>query len=167
MTGKTMLDRQGRSAGNLFTFALLGVFSVLALFAVIAGARVYHGVADTAEENYRVRTAMTYVAGKVRKTDANGQIAVLQADGTTVLTLREEIDGAQFETYIYYTEDGICEYFGRGGQAFSTAYGEKIVDAAGFSVSLEDGCLHLSVTDAENIEHRLTLYLQCGTEAET
>lgn len=166
MTGKQIAYRQGHSAGSLLTFALLGIFAVLSLFAVIASARVYHKVADTADENYRVRTAMTYVAGKVRKADQSGKIAVQEHDGVRVLTLREEINGAQFETYIYYADGGICEYFGRSGQTFSSAYGEKIVDADGFFASIDDDCLTVSVTDAENLEHSLTLYLQCGAEAE-
>lgn len=159
--GRNQRLRPHRAASGAFVFLLLAGFALLSMLVVAVGAEVYRTVEKQAEENYDARTALSYVAGKVRSCDAASAVSVATLDGEPVLQLCEEIEGVPYCTYIYWYQGGLQEYFGAAARAFNPAFGETIVPAAGFEAQLgDDGLLHVCVTDARGGAHSLTLYLQ-------
>ena len=163
-----MIDRRGRgnpgvgAVRGMFMFVLLAAFAVLSVIVVLVGARVYRAVDARGSDNYATRTALSYIAGKVRASDGAGQIGTVRLDGTEALALSADYDGTVYVTYIYAYEGRLMEYFGREGRAFSLSYGEAIGEAAGFSSEIAGGLLILSVENADGRTETLKLYLQSG-----
>ncbi len=163
-----MTSRRGRSnqgAGavrGMFMFVLLAAFAVLSVIVVLVGARVYRAVDARGSDNYATRTALSYIAGKVRASDAAGQIATVNLDGAEALALSADYDGTVYVTYIYAYEGRLMEYFGREGKEFSLSHGETIGEAGGFASELSDGLLLVSILSAEGRTETLKLYLQSG-----
>ena len=78
-----MRHRQARShtVDFLFTLSLFCVFTVCALLLVTLGVQVYRSTARYLEDTYSARTALAYVAEKVRQHDARGCAALTQLEG--------------------------------------------------------------------------------------
>lgn len=117
----------GAFAG-LMVWLLIGLFAVMCMFCVVAGAEVYRGAVRTAESNADLRTAVSYVAGKVRAWDRQGAIKVEPWEHGTALMLTEEIDGELYTTCIYGWKGGVWEVFALSGSEFDPDGGECIAD---------------------------------------
>ena len=69
----------------LFTLALFCVFCASALAVVLIGADVYTSTARNMDQNFSARTAVSYVAEKVRQSDAAGAVALGEIGGGQAL----------------------------------------------------------------------------------
>jgi len=127
--------RGGERIGSLFTFALFGVFMLLAILVVVIAADGYRGVVATADSVDEVRTALGYVAGKLRSDAATSGVRMLDADGVTGLILSEEYEGDVYETYIFFRDGTLYEVaFDAGVYGFDPEDGWRLVSVADFSV---------------------------------
>lgn len=156
------LNQSVGAVRGMFMFALLAVFAVLSVIVVLVGARVYRAVDERGSDNYTTRTALSYIAGKVRASDAAGRIKTISLDGAEALVLEADYDGTLYATYIYAHEGQLMEYFGREGREFSLSHGETIGAAGGFTSALQDGLLILSIQSEDGRTETLKLYLQSG-----
>ncbi|MDO4573183.1 MAG: DUF4860 domain-containing protein, partial [Clostridia bacterium] len=91
-------ENQGAGAvRGVFLFALLAVFALLSLIVVLGGARVYRAIDARGAQNYAARTALSYVAGKVRAGDeAEGLRVEALEDGAALLCLSSEYGGEEY-----------------------------------------------------------------------
>ena len=161
----TFLPRKNRGVGavhGMFMFMLLAAFALLSVIVVLVGARVYRSVDQRSGENYDTRTALSYIAGKIRAADASGQIETVQIEDREVLVLSAEYDGRAYVTYIYVHNDRLMEYFGRKDATFSPPYGDMIAKAEDFHCSLENNLLSFSITSTDGTLRTMTLFLQSG-----
>ncbi len=124
----------GGQVRGLFTFALLVCFALLSLLIVLLGVRVYETIEERAAVTHGSRTALLYLAGKVRAADPAG-IAIMEQEGGQVLVIAAEHEGERYHTYIYRREGVLCEYFGSASRAFDPAFGEAIIPAEGFEAA--------------------------------
>lgn len=167
------MTRQGRNAAafggpvkGAFAFALLAAFALISLLIVLLGARVYRLVEDTSERNFESRTALSYVAGKVRALDAADAVNVETIDGADVLVLTAAYNGTRYNTYIYYDGGSLCECFARADRGLTRALGDKLVPLSGFSVSRDDSLLFVGITGTDGTETALRLFLQASAGEE-
>ena len=161
MSGAARRGRaRGASASGLFLFLLLAAFSVLSLLAVLVGAKVYERIDARSAQNYETRTALSYIAGKVRAFDAAGAVETSDADGCPALLLHADYNGTRYTTYIYVYEGSLMEYFARADAAFTPRYGESVAEAEALSVSLQDGLLSVRLTCADGETSSIDLFLQ-------
>lgn len=130
------MNRQGwtlRGANGFNAFLLIGVFTVMALLVVVLGAGVYQRIVARADENYALRTALTYVTGKVRASmgsDVDVEITRLW-DGIYGLSLTE----GDYATRIYAHDGTLYEIFSALDAEFAPEDGQKIGDVDDFSVA--------------------------------
>lgn len=61
--------QSGHVVDFLFTLSLFGVFTICALIVAAIGVQVYQNTVSNMENNYTVRTSLTYVAEKIRQHD--------------------------------------------------------------------------------------------------
>lgn len=158
-----MRHRRARShtVDFLFTLSLFCVFTVCALLLVTLGVQVYRSTAWYLEDTYSARTALAYVAEKVRQHDARGCAALTQVEGETALLLTDEIDGSIYETYIYPDGKYLCELVVRQGTAVSADMGQQILEAEGFSITdLGDGFLRFTAPDSRGETYTFLLHLR-------
>ena len=92
---------QSHTVDLLFTLSLFCVFAVCAFLVITMGVRVYRSTAQYLEDTYSARTALSYVAEKIRQHDAEGQVALTQLEGRNAILLTDEIEGSLYETYLY------------------------------------------------------------------
>ena len=142
----------------VFVIVLFLLFSLSALALVILGGNVYSGVLDRMDENYALRTPLAYVATKVRQGDARGAIRLDDALGTTALVLTEDAGGESYETWIYYYDGALREYYVSQGLQFLPAEGMEVVETAGFTIEQEDdGLLRFTCTAADGGQTELAV----------
>jgi len=124
--------REGVKKRHIFqVFAVLCAVSVFALcvfYAVALGARVYRSVSRTLDESYAVHACINYISAKIRGGDKKGCVEIGDLEGTPALVLIEEIDGEEYESYIYSYGGRLCELFCLRGARFSPEDGMALLD---------------------------------------
>jgi len=166
---RTFLPQKNRGTGavhGMFMFMLLAAFALLSVIVVLVGARVYRSVDQRSGENYETRTALSYIAGKIRASDASGQVDTAWIVDREVLVLSAEYDSITYVTYIYVHNGRLMEYFGRIDATFAPAYGDMIAKAQDFHCQLDDKLLSFSITGTDGTLRTMTLFIQSG-EVET
>lgn len=141
---------------NLIVWLLIGMFAVMCLFCVVAGAEVYRGTVKNAGINADLRTAVSYVAGKVRAWDRQGAVSVGKwADGDSLM-LTEEIDGEEYTTCIYGWDGGIYEIFALSDSEFTPDGGQRIANGEDLKLRFSRPDLlemTITVNGAEYVTH--------------
>lgn len=153
--------QKSHTADVLFTLALFCVFAVSALAVVLIGADVYKRTAAGMETSFTSRTALSYVAQKVRQSDERGAVALTQLGGETALRLSQSLDGKGYHTYIYYYDGSLRELFCADSQTPAPGMGQALLELNGFSIEEDpSGCLRFTAQGADGSESRLLLSLK-------
>lgn len=140
-----MNRRRNHSIDVVFALALFCTFAVSVLMVLMMGASSYRGVTDAMNSDYQDRTGAGYIAEKIRHFDARGAITAGQFDGNDALLLKQEIDGTEYITYIYYYDGYIRELLTENDSGMTAEAGEKVIEAAGFTVKqLESGMIKIT-----------------------
>ncbi len=148
MSKRRATDAGGHMISGLFSFALFGVFVLLSLLIVVIGVNGYRNVVNTGDSVGEVRTAMGYVAGKLRSDAATNGVRLVHEADVDALVLTEEYDGNVYETYIFHRDGALYELTMRAGrQAFDPEDGWRLAAVTSFSAEkVDDHLLRLSVT---------------------
>ncbi len=157
----------------LFILALFGAFAITALFVVLFGARIYKTTVSNMNTNYEKRTAMSYLAEKIRSHDYTNGVDVSDidkadaADDHSVLELYQEMGGKKYVTYLFLKDGYLKEFTAEESYDFDYSKGTDILAINEFRVRKEsDGLYRFNVTDTngEKTEFFVTLY--SGTDGE-
>ena len=111
----------------VFALALFALYTSVALILVAIGARVYMSTENTMTRNYDERTSVLYVAQRVRQSDSHGQIRVEQLAGSDALVFSETINGRSYETWLFVSEEHLCELLVAADQEPDIAMGQRIM----------------------------------------
>lgn len=148
---------------GVFVFLLIGMFAIASVLLVLTGVQVYRGVTVAAQENSDYQLALSYLRGKVRTYDHEDGVSLKDIEGRQTLCLREEIDGETYETYIYYYEGAICEYFSAEEEEFDPDWGERLTEVGALRFEpLTPSLLKVDVTLADGSEHVMHMALRAG-----
>ncbi len=140
---------------------MLGTFAVAALFLVNIGVQVYKNIVVANNDNFELRTSLSYMATKVRQADAAGTVALREVDGVKVLVLGEENEDGAFETYLYFFDGYLYEHFMEKDGYFEPGYGMETFEAAEFYMEeTKDGQLYFKVTGRAGDTQELYLTLR-------
>ncbi|MEG2054462.1 MAG: DUF4860 domain-containing protein [Oscillospiraceae bacterium] len=102
---------KGHMVDVLFTLALFCVFTASALIVVLIGTNVYKTTVSNMQSSFSERTAMAYVAQKVRQNDVENALSVGSVEDQRALVIKEKTDNGVFLTYIYCYNGELCELF--------------------------------------------------------
>jgi hypothetical protein len=144
-----------RRSDSLFTLLLFCLFMVLALILVVVISGLYQRTAAAAAGDYQLRTAMNYMANKVRRAP-EGTVRTALIDGRQVLALESD-EG--YSTLIYWEDGKLRELVSASDddQPLWSA-GTVIVELKAFAVFREGGLLCLRcTTDQETALLKLAL----------
>lgn len=144
----------------LFTLALFCVFAASSLMVVMIGANVYQETAESMEQNNTLRTSLTYVAEKLRQSDAAQGVTLSQLEGQPALVLRQTFNETVYETWIYHYDGALCELFIPQGNEIHLAEGRKVVDVNNFTVTESNDCFTLTAMDKNGQERATTVSLR-------
>lgn len=123
---------------DLLSLTVFAVFALCVLLVLLIGGRVYRNLVDGGSESYQSRTAVQYVATRVRQ---GNTVAVESFDGGDALVLREEINGRSYVTRIYCHEGWLWELYCAESAQLSRADGERVLEVEKLAFSLTDGFL--------------------------
>lgn len=138
-------NRKGHTIDMIFPLLFLLLFGISAMTVTLQGARIYEKTTDGLQENYTVRTAVTYLQEKVREHSAVSAAEIQTIEGVTVLVFTEEIAGEEYMTCIYQQEGYLRELFCRRKDGIHLVNGQELMPLDSFSVSKKGSLLYFTV----------------------
>lgn len=165
MSKKKTFHEPAHFTDLLFSLGLLCLFTFSALTVILIGAHVYKQTSLDMKANYTTRTALTYVAEKIRQHDSDNSIELGTIEDTPALKLTESIDGILYITYIYEDNHSLKELFVQESQPVTKAQGESILEVQDFSIEKAGNHLfRFTVTDEENTSASLLLHIRSNSD---
>lgn len=141
----------------LLVFALL---CTSALFVLLTGADVVKRLNARDQESFNARTAVQYIATRVRQADARGMVSVRSVGDRSVLVLSEEIEQERYETLVYSDAGFLCELFVEAGLNLDLEFGERILPLQAALFRDEGTHIRAQLTMDDGSEHRILLALR-------
>jgi hypothetical protein len=143
-----------------FSLALLCVFLITGVLVILTGAGVYRDTVRSSEVNYGTRTALSYIAEKVRQNDRNGSISLgATDDGVPALLIGSEYQETPYVTYIYASGGELRELFVRQDAPADSSGGTSLLETASLSFEeLDGGLLRITAADGEGNASSLLLH---------
>ena len=154
--------RNERKAYSLSTVAALFVLAAFALgiLSVLLGSTgAYQRLLRRDRQTDDSRSAVQYLATKVRQAPAPGSLQVVPFGEGDAMQIKEKEDGS-FVTRIYCHEGWLMELFCAVDSELLPEDGEKVLPMECLVASLDNGCLTLSVTDGTGREQKLLFSLR-------
>lgn len=155
---------QTHTIDTLFTVLLLLSFLLFSMLVAGTGSMVYQKSTDSLNRNYTSRTALSYLAEKLRQHDQSGCIAITRLDNDLpALALYEEQSEARYCTYLYFYDGALRELFTQASNTPSVDMGTAIAELADFTFcpdpASESSTLLLTVTDADGSSDTARIHL--------
>jgi hypothetical protein len=150
---------------NLFSVLLIiGVFILTSLILVNVGIGAYKNIVLTTNDNFQLRTSLSYVATKVRQSDTVDSLYIEEKEGISVLVLGEEIEGDRYETLIYPYKGYLCELYREAGMDYDLSYGVPTIEIDQFIIKLtDDGYLQLKAQNKAGEVEELLVFPRTGS----
>lgn len=143
----------------LIALLLFGLFAVCVLAVLLTGADAYRRLTDRDRAAFDRRTAVQYLATRVRQADTAGGVAVESFDGVTALKLDAQSD---YPTWLYCYDGQLMELYCYFEERPGPEDGQPLMELGGLEVTLEDGLLTLGLTQPGGEEDTLLLSLRSG-----
>jgi len=150
------------SLTGVFVLLVFAVFMVSVLLILLSGADIVQKLTNRDQNTYTQRTAVQYLTTRIRQADRSGAVYTKESDGTSALILTEQIDGSEYQTHVYCYDGYLREMLCPAGVTLSPEFGEKILPAEAFSVSLDGSllCAELQLSEGKTD----TLYWKLRSE---
>ena len=152
---------------SLVALLLFGVFAVCILSVLLTGADAYRRLTQRDQASYNYRTAVQYLATRIRQMDRAGSVSVRAFEGRDALVLTEEIDGARYETRVYDHDGYLCELFTAADSGAMPEDGEKILPVDTLRIYMEEPLenqIRFLIRMLDGHEEELILFLRSGEE---
>ncbi|MCR4955942.1 MAG: DUF4860 domain-containing protein [Lachnospiraceae bacterium] len=157
---------------SVFVLLLFVVFAGSVLLVLLFGASSYESLVKRDTKAYNDRTAISYVAAKIRHSDEKNSVYVgsftkredPSADGISTLYLKLIAEGETYYTKIYYYDGYIREVLCEENAGLLPQDGNEIMKAKGLSFTEKDQLLQIKVLNEDGSESALKLALRSEQE---
>ena len=142
------MTRRGYTLVELVLVMFLLIMVAFFVFAVTgAGSQTYLRLQDRQERISDLRTGLSYIDVKIRSHDRTGSLAVETEPigGSPAVTIRQDIDGAFYTTWIFVYDGYLCELFISTDIPFDPALASRIVRVDGMTIA-RSGASAITVT---------------------
>lgn len=155
------MERKKHSIDVLFMFVLFAIFAVLSVLIIFIGSGVYGRITENKEINEQTRTTLSYITNKVRETDGEDNVFLMEKEGNQVLVLRHEYDDYSSDTWIYEYNSKLMEMTVDAGDEFELRFGDVLIDTSDvrFYIDEEKKLLKVSIFDKNEKESKVSIYL--------
>ena len=155
------MERKKHSIDVLFMFVLFAVFAILSVLIIFIGSGVYSRITENKEINEQTRTALSYISNKVRETNGEDNVYLMEKNGKQVLVLRQEYEDYSVDTWVYEYNSKLMEMTVDSGDEFELKFGDVLLDINGldFCIDEENRLLSVSVFDKNAKESKVSIYL--------
>lgn len=148
---------------NLIWLLFFFVFSACLAAVLLAGAKVYQGIADRLEEQYGLHTCLSYLETRVRSYDRKGALTVDRFGGSSALVCTEGDGTGTYLTTIYCWDGQLRELYYQKGARLDPEAGERLLPMDQVTFTRQGRLLTMSCTDG-GASGTVTLYLRSGDE---
>ena len=163
-------EEQGKKAfmaGLISMVFLLGIFAVASLFLINIGVQVYKNVVIANNDNFELRTSLSYLATRVRQADQTGMVEIREEEGLKILVLGEENEDGEFETCLYFWDGFLYEHFMEKGGYFEPGYGMETFEVESLIMEQKaSGQLYFRATGGGGDTEELYMTLRAGRGAD-
>ncbi len=140
---------QTHTADLLFTIGLFCVFAAAAFILVMIGIGAYQNTVEQMQDTFSTRTAVSYVAEKLRQHDAAGSVSLGQVEDLPALVLSDQVGDNTYFTYIYADEETLYELTVGEDTPVTAGMGEQILQVRDFTITdAGDGFYQFSASDS-------------------
>lgn len=153
------------SLSGVVALLMFALFSAAVLLTLLAGTGAYSRLTQRNQDSYESRTALQYMATKLRQAPGLGAVTVAPFGDGDALMIAENMDGIPCLTRIYCYDGWLMELFSLADGSFSPEDGEKLVPMARLSLDLEHALITVRLTDAQGTVQETKLYMR-GSEVQ-
>ena len=148
-----------RRMEGLLTLLLFALFAVLVLGVLLSGAGVCRRLTERDACSFDRRTALQYVATRVRNSDGAVTVDDLAGPDST-LCIAEDIDGETYLTRLYCWDGTMRELFCREMDVFRPEDGEIITPVMEMRFTKEGGLINVFAVASDGSEAELSLFIR-------
>ena len=160
----TKENRHG-AAQFLFVMLLFLSFAGIALGVLAIGGNIYDTILQKTDDNYALRTPLSYLATKVRQAESKDQVFVQEFADGSALVLEETIDGQTYQNWVYYYQNALWEITIAAGFPFSPSDGMQILPVHDLQIQMPDNnTLQFTSQTANGQKAQLCLTLMGGSK---
>lgn len=142
------------------TMIIFGIFAACIVLALLSGAGVYKRLSSRDLESYNWRTCLQYLSTKLRTADSPDSVSIGFLDDTKALILRENINGENFDTYIYSYDGWLMELYCLEGVNAGPDAGEKLMETGNIDFSYKNGLVEITLEDTNGYPKNLLLSIR-------
>ena len=157
-----MKERSFQKLTDLMALLVFGIFALCVLLVLLSGADVYRRLEDAGQSQYHRRTAVQYIITRVRQGQS---VHTEDFSGVEALVFPETINGRDYVTRVYCHDGYLRELFTPEAGSFSPEDGEKLIEMADLSLSMEENLLNVQLTLPDGSIQNLKLHLRSGEGA--
>lgn len=157
---------------NLFALLAFCLLAAALLLTLLFGASVYRSVASQSEAAAEQRLCLSYLAAKVRHSDAAGAVFCADFHDPTLpaaeaalpaLYLTQQFNGVAYATRVYVYDGYLRELFADASLAFAPGDGQAVLKADALRFAETDGMLEIVCrVGAQEQSLRLALRSETG-----
>lgn len=152
---------QNHMTDLLFTIGLFCVFAAAAFILVLIGIQAYQSTVEHMQDTFSTRTAVSYVAEKLRQHDVSGSVELGQVEDYPALVLYDELGESTYCTYIYSDGQQLYELTVGDGVDVTASMGEKIMEVKDFTIADTGGGFYeFSASDSDGRTVRYLTHLR-------
>ena len=134
-------------SSHAFTIVLIGVFFVIMMGCLAAGATIYSNVSALHDQADDIRLQSGLLENTIRVNDAAVAYEVGAGPEGDALVLVEHLDTGTFETRVYHYQGAIVQEYALAGRPYKPENADKIIDSATFAFTYEDGLITITTDD--------------------
>lgn len=157
-----------KQMGSVLVLLVFAIFVASVLFVLLTGADTVQKMNERDRGSYDLRTVVQYLTTRIRQGDQRDMVEVREMDGRSVLTLKEQIEGTDYETNVYCYDGYLCELFVETGLDIELEFGEWITPLK--NLTFKDEGTHvmanIEMSDGSKREMMLTLRSERGSGCE-
>ena len=161
------MGKKGRAQTHttdlLFTIGLFCVFAAAAFILVMIGMQAYQNTVKHMQDTFSTRTAVSYVAEKLRQHDISGGVELGRVEDCPALVLYDELGGGAYLTYIYSDGEKLYELTVREDADVTASMGDEIMQVKDFTITDAGGGFYeFSASDSDGHAVRYLTHLRSG-----
>lgn len=138
-------SKENRTFDTTLILILLSLFAVMVLLTVIFSANAYKSIQENTDLSFNQISPLSYIASKVRQSDAYGAVKIKEKEGTNALVIKSYIDNEVYETWIYNYNGYIYEIFVDEYADFSLSDGIAIYENSKIDFFIDDNNKSLTI----------------------
>lgn len=143
---------------------VFAAFMVSVLLVLLTGADVVQRLTERNQSGYDRRTAVQYIATRIRQADDAGMLSVRSFGDGDALVAAEDIDGVTYETLVYCHDGYLREMFVEAGMEADAEFGEKILPMTMLRVDDRGSVLCAELQFADGQQETVILHLRSERE---